>query len=574
MSAPSQSHLQPARRVGTVLGLSLLAHGVDRVFCVPGESYLGFTDALNDLDGLELVVCRHEGSAGFMAMADGQLCGRPGVYVVSRGPGIANGMIALHSALHDTAPLVVLVGHVERADVGRMALQEQNYARLLADVTKDVIEVMQPGQASEAVARAFRLAQSGTPGPVAIVLPEDIFDLETDRPVNQPRPAPMAAPGPDAVEALATRLEEAELPLVWVGGAMRGDPSSLANLARLAEQWALPVAPTQRRPQLFGTDHPNYAGYMGIRPPAQLTAEMKRADLLVALGERLTDTVSQSYSFPSAPEPQLPLVHVWPDPEELGRVWRADLPIACDPAAMVEALLARPTPPSSPTRRAWVKGLNDIGREILRPVWEPTGDGVNFAAVVCGVNAHLAPDAVVTSDAGTFASFIQRYMEFRQGHAFLSSVVGAMGSGVPMAVAASLRHPGRQVVGFVGDGGALMTGNELATAVQYGATPVIILSDNGSYGTIALHHHNRYPGRPLERATDLRNPDFVAWAKSFGAAAFAIGEEGEVAGVLREAFMPRDRPTVVCIRTSRQQMSAWRRRPRLTCRSTGSALRT
>ena len=201
-----------AHRVATILGQSLLAHGVDRVFCVPGESYLGFSDALNDLDGIELIVCRHEGSAGFMAIADGQLCGRPGVYVVSRGPGMANGMIALHSALHDTTPLVVLVGHVERADVGRMALQEQNYSRLLADVTKSVIEVTMPAQASEAVARAFRLAQSGTPGPVAIILPEDIFDLETDHPVNRPRPAPLMAPGPAAVEALATRLAQAERP--------------------------------------------------------------------------------------------------------------------------------------------------------------------------------------------------------------------------------------------------------------------------------------------------------------------------------------------------------------------------
>ena len=281
----------------------------------------------------------------------------------------------------------------------------------------------------------------------------------------------------------------------------------------------------------------------------------------MALGERLTDTVSQSYSFPSAPEPQLPLVHVWPDPAELGRVWRPDLAIACDPAEMVDALLAHPAPAVSAARRAWVAGLNTIGREILRPVWEPTADGINFAAVVCGVNRHLAADSIITSDAGTFASFIQRYTTFRQGQSFLSSVVGAMGAGVPMAVAASLRHPGRQVVAFVGDGGILMTGNELATARQYGAAPVIVLSDNESYGTIALHHHTRYPGRPLEKATGLRNPDFVAWANSFGAAAFAVREENEIADALREVFAVRDRPAVLWVKTSRQQMSAWRRRP-------------
>ena len=558
MSTHSQA--QSGQRVGSILGRSLLAHGVDRVFCVPGESYLGFTDALSDLDGIDLVVCRHEGSAGFMAMADGQLCNRPGVYVVSRGPGMANGMIALHSALHDTRPLVVLVGHVERSDVGRMALQEQNYPRLLADVTKAVIEVNLPDQASEAVARAFRLAQSGTPGPVAIILPEDIFDLTTERPINRPRPAPLMAPGGAEVKALAERLVQAARPLVWVGGALSSDRTTLDELARLAERWGLPVAPTQRRPQLFATDHPNYAGYMGIRPPAELTAEMKRSDLLVALGERLTDTVSQSYSFPSAPEPQLPLVHVWPDPEELGRVWRADLPIPCDPAEMIRALLALPAPTVTAERRAWIKTLNDIGQKIVLPVWEPASDGVNFAAVVCGVNRHLAPDAIVTSDAGNFASFLQRYMHFRPGQEFLSSVVGAMGSGVPMAVAASMRHPRRQVVGFVGDGGMLMNGNELATAVQYGATPIIVLSDNCGYGTIALHHQTRYPGRPLDKATGLRNPDFVAWAKSFGAVAIPIRDESDVAEALAEAFAEHERPTVVCVTTSGQQMSAWRRR--------------
>ncbi len=298
---------------------------------------------------------------------------------------------------------------------------------------------------------------------------------------------------------------------------------------------------------------------MGIRVPPKLIAEMKKADLLVALGERMTDTVSQSYSFPKAPQPQLPFAHVWPDADEIGRVFRPDLGLACSPLEVIRGLLSRGTPMGAERRRGWVSGLHAIHRALMEPTWEPAPDGVNFAAVVCAVNRHLAPDATVTSDAGNFGSFIHRYIDFRPGQQFLSSVVGAMGSGMPMAVAAGLRRPGTQVVAFVGDGGALMMGNEIATACQYGATPIMIISDNRCYGTITMHHHVRYPGRPFESATGLKNPDFAAWGRSFGCEGITIREEAEVDGAIARAFAVKTRPVVVHVHSSAVQMSAWRR---------------
>ena len=552
-----------SRTVARLLAESLEAHEVDQVFCVPGESYVGLTSALIERNSIRIIVCRHEGGAGFMAAADGRLRPRAGVAMVSRGPGLSNAMVALHSAYHDATPLVMLVGQVERADFGRLALQEQNYSRLLADATKGVIEVNEPVQASEALARAFHLAESGTPGPVAVILPEDIFDEETEAELDPPRPFVAAGPRVEDLDRLAQMLTNAERPLVLVGAALLADavrePSLFADINRFAEEWVLPVSPTHRRPQLFDAGHPHYGGYMGIRVPPPLLDQMKRADLMVALGERLTDSVSQSYSFPKAPQPQLPLVHVWPDPDEIGRVWRPGLGMPCSPGEVLRALLKRGAPAGIEKRRPWVSGLNAIHRKLLAKEWEPASDGVNFAAVVCEVDKHLAADATVTTDAGNFASFVHRYIGFRQGQVFLSSVVGAMGSGMPMAVAAALRRPGTQIVAFLGDGGALMTGNEIATAVQYGAAPIAIISDNGMYGTIGMHSYIRYPERPFMAGTRLTNPDFAAWARAFGAEGLTIEKEADIAPTIARAFAVRTKPVVVHCRTSAVQMSAWRR---------------
>jgi acetolactate synthase-1/2/3 large subunit len=552
-----------SKTVAQLLAESLEAHDVDRIFCVPGESYVGLTSSLIERGSPQLIVCRHESGAGYMAMADGQMRGRAGVAIVSRGPGLSNAMVSLHSAYHDATPMLMLVGHVERRDVGRGALQEQNYARLLSDVTKQVIEVIDPDQASEAIARAFHIAESATPGPVAVILPEDIFDRETDASFDKPRSRLVAAPREADLDRLAAMLAEAERPLLLVGGALQADSvydeSVLGDLTKLAEAWVLPVSPTHRRPQLFDAAHPHYGGYVGIRVPRPQIEAMKRADLMVALGERLTDTVSQSYTFPSAPEPQLPLVHVWPDANEVGRVWRPELGIPASPAEVIRGLLKRGAPAGAENRRAWVRELHDIHLSLLEKTWEPAPDGVNFADIVCEIDRHLAPDATVTSDAGNFSSYIHRYIGFKPGQLMLSSVVGAMGSGMPMAVAAALRKPGKQVVAFIGDGGALMTGNELATAMQYGANLIVIVADNAMYGTIGMHSYMRYPERAFMEGTRLTNPDFAAWGASFGAEAITIRDESEVAGGIARAFAVKDRPVVVHCQISALQMSAWLR---------------
>lgn len=537
---------------------SLEAHDIDMIYCVPGESYLGFTNALADNNRMRLIVCRHEGGAAFMAAADGRMRGgRAGVCVVSRGPGIANALIGLHTAYHDATPLVVLIGQVERFEAGRLALQEQNYPKLLADVSKAVIEVNEPDQISEAIARAFHIAESGTPGPVAIVIPEDVFDDTTDAVLSRPRPPAQGGPLAEDIDRLAAMIAAAERPLIWVGPTMR--EAGLADLTRLAEEWMIPVSPTHRRPHLFDAGHPNYGGYMASRVHADMLAEIKKSDLLISLGERLTGSLTQGFTWPS-PEPQVPLVHVWPDANEVGRVWRPEIGMACEPWAVVRALLARGAPAGSEKRRGWVAGLNAIHKRVSAPEWESMPDGVNFSAVIAAVNKRLTDDATVTSDAGNFATFVHRYMTMKPGQMFLASVVGAMGAGMPMAVAACLRRPGTQVIGFAGDGGTLMTGNEIATACQYGVNPVFIVSDNNCYGTITQHHDARYPGRPYQAATQLTNPDFAMWATAFGAKGMTIHEESEVEAVIEAALAVKTQPVVIHVHTSLQQISAWRKR--------------
>jgi len=535
-----------------VLAETLDAHGVDVAYCVPGESYLPLTDALIDFPGIRLVVCRHEGGAGLMAVAHARLRNAPGVCVVSRGPGAMNAAIALHVAYHDAEPVVFLVGQAERDRLGRMALQEMNYAKTFSDTAKMVIEVGEPGQLPESVARAFHVSQAGTPGPVVVVLPEDILYGECDAPPLGPRAPTITAPTPADAQRAHQMICESERPLVVSGGRLHG-PEALADLTRFAEQFQLPVAPAHRRLHTFASRHPNCAGRLSNRAPAVQMELMRKADLLIVIGDRLGPSLSQGYTFPRAPTPDQPLIHVWPDPAEVGRIWSPALGLACEPHEFIKAMLALGAPPAPAGRDAWVKSLHETHLELM--AWDEvsSNDGVVFGQVTRAVDRHLAPDAVLTYDAGNFTSWVNRYIHLTQDNLFIGATVGAMGAGVPSGVAAGLSSPGRQIVTFVGDGGLMMTGNELATAMHYDVPIKIFVANNARFGTIRMHQARSFPGRVT--STELTNPDFARWGESFGAKGFTIESVSDVEGVVEEA-MAHEGAVVVDVRTSLNYISA------------------
>lgn len=537
-----------------LLAATLDAHGVDLAFCVPGESYLGLTDALIDFPQIKLVVCRQEGGAGFMAFADGRMRGKAGVAIVSRGPGATNASIAVHCAYHDATPAVFFVGQAERKDLGRLALQEQNYAKTFSDMTKMVIEVNDGAQLSEATARAFHVAESGTPGPVVVVLPEDMLGDAVDAPVIGRAAKVLSGPAAGDLARAADMIRNAKKPLFLAGGTLWGD-EALADLARLAEAWNVPVCPTHRRPHLFDSGHSHYGGYLGNRVPGPQIDIMRETDLLVAIGERLGDSVSQSYTFPNVPVPQMPMIHVWPDAAELGRVWQPTLGIASDPHEFIKALLALEAGETG-GRDGWIGRLNAKHRELTDWKDAEANDGVPFGNVCAAIGREMADDAVVTTDAGNFSTWIHRCMWFKQSNMFCGASVGAMGPAIPSAIAAGLRWPGRQAIAIVGDGGFQMTGNEFSTARQYGVPLKVFVSNNGSYGTIRMHQEGRYPGRTY--ATELFNPDFAKVAEAYGAKGLRIENNGDVAGVVKEA-METDGPVIVDCRTSLSYLSAWKR---------------
>lgn len=544
-----------SRTAAQLLAATLESHDVDIAYCVPGESYLAVTDALIDHPSIQLVVCRHEGGAGFMALADARARGRPGVCFISRGPGATNASIAIHTAYHDAIPSVFFIGQVERFEKGRLALQELNYSMTFSDTAKAVIEVDDGELLSEAAARAFHIARSGTPGPVVVTLAEDMLDDTVEAPVLPPRPDVRMAPHADDVARVAEMLGKAERPLVIAGGLVQGE-EALADLTKFAETFDLPVAPSHRRAHVFDSYHPNYGGYLGNRTPGPLIDLMKTSDMLLVVGERLGPSVSQSYTFPTAPTPQMPMVHVWPDSAEIGRVWQPTIGIAADPEHFLKAVLDAGSPGSPEGRGQWIGRLNKVHRDLT--TWEPesANDGVVLGGVVAAINERMDADAVVTSDAGNFSSWLHRYLYFRQTNTFLGYQVGGMGGGVPSGVAAGICTPGRQIITFVGDGGFMMTGNELATAVQYDVPIKVFIANNSSYGTIRMHQEGRYPGRVT--STELKNPDFAKLGEAYGALGLKIENDGDVDSVVAEALAHAG-PVVVDVRTSLNYLSAYRK---------------
>jgi len=526
---PAQAHTT----AGALLVDTLVAHGIDRVFCVPGESYLGLLDALHGRADIDTVVCRHEAGAGFMALADARLTGRPGVACVSRGPGASNAAIAVHTAQQDGVPLLLLIGQVPARDLRRDAFQEIDYISMFGTIAKWTAEVTDPARLAETLLRAIQVATTGLPGPVVIALPEDVLTATVQAAPMRPQAPVRAAPDATDVAQLREWLAASERPLVLAGSGLES-AGGRAALRAFAEAWNLPVLVSFRRQDLFDNAHPLYAGDMGLQNPASQMAVLHDADLLLVLGARLSDITTQGYSFPDPARRSLRLAHVHADPSVIGTHFAADLAIAAAPAALLAALGVPGT--TQADRTAWIGHLAAERRRITTLRVPAVTDGVPFEAVVEAVARHLPADAILTLDAGSFAAPAYRIIPFAPPQRLLAPIAGAMGFGVPAAVAASLREPGRTVVCMVGDGGFLMTGNELAVAMARRLPLKVIVSVNGIYGSIRIQQERDFPGRPS--GTSFTNPDFSLIGRAFGFPVTRIRSLDDLAllpGLLRSA---------------------------------------
>jgi acetolactate synthase-1/2/3 large subunit len=501
------------RSAAEVLVDQLSIHGVRHVFCVPGESYLAVLDAFHDSD-LAVTVCRQEGGAAMMAEAIGKVTGRPGVCFVTRGPGATNASAGIHIARQDSTPLVMFVGQVAREMREREAFQELDYRAVFGSMTKWTTEIDDPARVPEIVSRAFYTATNGRPGPVVVAIPEDMLVERVAIADAPPFAMVETAPGPLEMAKLAEMIGAARAPIMLLGGSRWSQAASDA-VARFAEKYSLPVATTFRRAHLFDALHPCYAGDLGIGPNPKLLARVKNADLVVLVGGRLGEMPSQSYSLFDIPAPQIPLVHVHPDPEELGRVYSPQLAINATPTAFAASLETLELP------RAVKSDAEVAHAEYLGWTEKPTEQPgtVNLGAVMVWLRENL-PDAIITNGAGNYASWIHRFFRMRRFGQQVAPTAGSMGYGVPAAVGMKRLYPERAVVCVAGDGDFLMNGQEFATAVQYNLPVVILVADNGLYGTIRMHQEREYPGRIS--ATELRNPDFSAYASAFGGFGIAV----------------------------------------------------
>jgi acetolactate synthase-1/2/3 large subunit len=530
--------------VGEFIVDSLVAHGIDRIFCVPGESYLGLLDALYGRNDIDTVVCRHESGAGFMALADARLTGRAGVACVSRGPGASNAAIAVHTAQQDGVPFLLLVGQVAARDVRRDSFQEIDYGHMFGSIAKWTAEVTDPSRIAETMLRAIQVANTGTPGPVVISLPEDVLTAGTDAGPVRPQAPIKSAPDPADVRTSRQWLSEATRPLV-IAGASLARSGGREALRSFLEGWHLPMVASFRSQDLFPNAHRLYAGDLGLANPPGQMALLRESDLVIVLGARLSDITTQGYTFPRLVRPEMRLVHVHPDHTAIGTHFAADLAIACDPQALIEALGPR-SDPIPDERESWIKRLAAERREIATPRSIDVDDGIPFESVVDLVGRNLPEDAIVTLDAGTFAAPVYRIVQFAPPQRLLAPISGAMGFGVPAAVAAALREPTRPVICFVGDGGFLMTGNELAIAMERKLGLKVIVSENGIYGSIRIHQERDYPGRPV--GTGFTNPDFELIGRAFGFGVTRIRAATELRKL--PEVLARPGPEFVVVKTS------------------------
>ncbi len=523
---------QSLRTGGHILADQLKALGADTVFCVPGESFLDFLDGLYDhSDSIRTVVCRHEGGAANMADAYAKMTGRPGICAVTRGPGATNATNGVHTAFQDSSPMIVLIGQVGRSMVDREAFQEMDYRRMFGQMAKWVAQIDDASRIPEYLSRAWKTALSGRPGPVVLALPEDMLTDEVAV-ADVVHTAPSApSPDPQSLERFASLLAGAEKPLMLVGGP--GWSSEVAEQAmRFAERQGLPVATSFRCQDYVDNDHPNYVGVVGIAPLPKLRKRiMEEVDLLIVVGSRLGEMTTQGYELIDIPDPQMGFVHVHPEAEQLGQVYNPTLGIVSSAGAFFDAVEALPQGEGASRWADWVAVQRSDYEAFLQPTDVP--GRLNMSHVIRHISDVMPKDTVLTNGAGNYTVWAHRFHRHRAYRTQLAPTSGSMGYGVPAAVAAKLVAPEKPVISISGDGCFLMSAQEMATAKQYGADIIYLVVNNGMLATIRMHQERHHPDRKV--ATDLHNPDFVAYAAAFGVAGERVDATEDFPAALERA---------------------------------------
>ncbi len=513
LQRPVKREALASRTGGRILADQLRLLGADTIYCVPGESFLGLLEGLYaHQSDIKVVTCRHESGASNMADAYGKLTGKPGICAVTRGPGATNASNGVHTAYQDSTPMIVLIGQVGRGMMDREAFQEMDYRRMFGEMAKWVAQIEDASRIPEYLARAWKVALSGRPGPVVLALPEDMLTEEANCVDLRPTPLPKSAPLPSDIQALEGLMQEAENPLLVIGGPSWSQACT-QKVAEFAERTGIPVATSFRCQDYIDNGHDNYVGVIGIAPLPKLRQRMlEDVDLLVAIGPRFGEMTTQGYSLIDIPNPRMKFVHVHPGPEELGQVYQPDLSIASDPEAFFDAAAGIGTEGGNDR---WA-GLREQQRADYKAFLEPTEvpGKVNMGDVVRHMTETMPEDTVITNGAGNYTVWVHRFHEHKAYRTQLAPTSGSMGYSVPAAIVAKLHHPDREVVCVAGDGCFMMTAQELATAYQYGADIIYIVVNNGMYGTIRMHQERNHPAHVI--ATDLVNPDFVAYAAAFG----------------------------------------------------------
>ena len=514
---------------GVALIDALIANGADIAFGVPGESYLAALDALHDTeDKLRFITCRHEASAANMAEAYGKMTGKPGICFVTRGPGATHASIGLHTAFQDSTPMIMLIGQVAADQVEREAFQEIDYRRFLSEVTKWTAEINDASRISEYIGRAFRVATSGRPGPVALALPEDMLRQLCATQKTVAYTAATAHPGAADLESMKSMLQNAKRPFVLAGGS-GWTPEAVDMLQTFAEKNNLPVAASFRCQDRMDNRHPYYVGDMGIGANPKLVKHMQEADVILALGPRLGEMTTDGYGRLAAPVPEQTLIHMHQGAEELGRVYQPDLAINATPTTLLPLIKDWDI-----SGDGWVEHVRKAKADYTewqKPLSNP--GGVQLAELYAHMREELPEDTIFCNGAGNYASWLHRFYQYRGFPTQLAPTSGAMGYGVPAAIAAKIVAPEKTVVCCAGDGCFMMSVMELATAARYGANVIFLVFNNSMFGTIRMHQEKNYPERIS--GTELTNPDFVPMAESYGLHASRVEKTEDFAPALKAA---------------------------------------